>query len=173
MAEALPKSTSELLALIENEWKALMEVAERLTPEQMTTPDAGGWSPKDNLAHLAAWMKYMKDSYLHKMPAHEAMGMNAATFKQLSEAEINAALLERNRGRSTEDVLAGLQSTYADVIETLKAMPFADLMKPLRESGPDKRLVIESVLANTSDHFREHRETIEKAVDRKSGLESR
>jgi hypothetical protein len=167
MAEALPKSKSELLTLIESEWNALMKVAERLTPEQMTAPDAGGWSPKDNLAHLAAWMQYMKDAYLHKMPAHEAMGIEAEKYQQLDEAGINAILFERNRDRSTQDVLTSIRSTYADVIETLRAMPFDDLMKPLRESGPDKRLVIESVLGNTSDHFREHRETIERSVNSK------
>ncbi len=164
MAERLPRNTAELLSVIEADWKALLQVAQGLTPEQMTTPDAGGWSPKDNLAHLAAWMKYMKDSYLHKMPGYEAMGIEAAKFKQLDEAGINAVLFERNRHRSTEDVMAGLRSTYADVVETLEATPFTDLMKPLRESGPDKRLIIDSVLDNTSRHFHEHRENIQRAV---------
>ena len=166
MAEDLPGSTSELLALIEGEWDALMHVVEGITPGQITAPDTGGWSPKDNLAHLAAWMKYMKDSYLNKMPGYQAMGIEASRFQQMDENAINAALFERNRGRSTEDVLAGLRSIYADVTQTLKGIPFADLMKPLRESGPDKRLVIDSVVANTSDHYREHRETIQKAVSR-------
>ena len=162
MAETLPKNTSELLAVIEKEWLALMRAVDRLTPEQMTTPDAGGWSPKDNLAHLAAWMRYMKDSYLNKMPAHKAMDIDAEKFKQLDEDGINAVLFERNRGRPVLEVLEGLKITYVDVLETLKTMPFSDLMKPLRESGPDKRLVIESVLGNTSEHFAEHRQVIEK-----------
>ena len=162
MAEPLPGSTSELLSVIETEWKELMRTVDRLTPAQMTTPDAGGWSPKDNLAHLAAWMRYMKDAYLHKMPAHEAMGMDAAKFKQLDEDGINAVLFERNRDRSPGDVLQDLKSTYADIVATLRTTSFADLKKPLRESGPDKRLVIDSVLANTSAHFLEHRLVIEK-----------
>ena len=37
-------------------------------------------------------------------------------------------------------------------------------MQPLRPGSPDKRLVIESVLANTSEHFHEHRENIEKGL---------
>ena len=164
MSDQLPQSTPELLALIEQEWNALMQVVDRISAKQMVTPDSGGWSPKDNLAHLAAWMRYMKDSYLHKMPAHEAMGMDEEKYRSLEENGINAVLLERNRGRTTADVLDGLKSTYADVLQTLCGIPFPDLMKPLRASGPDKRLVIESVLGNTSDHFREHRLTIEKAL---------
>ena len=161
MAETLPRDTTELLALIEKEWQALMGAVHRLTPEQMTTPDTGGWSPKDNLAHLAAWMRYMKDSYLNKMPAAVAMDIEPEKFRELDENGINAVLFERNHDRALLDVLEGLNITYVDVMDTLRAMPFADLMKPLRESGPDKRLVIESVLGNTSEHFAEHRKTIE------------
>jgi hypothetical protein len=164
MADALPKDTSELLAVIDEEWNALMRVVDRLTPQQMSTPDSGGWSPKDNLAHLAAWMRYMQDASLHKMPANEAMGIDAAKFKQLDENGINAVLFERNRDRPAEDVLATLKSTYVGVMQTLRTMPFTDLMKRLRDGGSNTPLVIESVLGNTSDHFREHRQTIEKAL---------
>ncbi|HEX8993357.1 MAG TPA: ClbS/DfsB family four-helix bundle protein [Anaerolineales bacterium] len=164
MADALPRNTTELLSLIDQEWNALVHVVERLTPQQMDAPDAGGWSPKDNLAHLSAWMRYMQDSYLHKMPGHEAWGIDPEKWKHLDENGINAVLFERNRDRPAAEVLAGLRSTYEDIVLTLKTMPFEDLMKPLRESGPDTRLVIESVLGNTSDHFREHRQTIEKGL---------
>ena len=164
MAETLPKSTSELLAMIEKEWDELMRVVDRLTPEQMLRPDSGGWSPKDNLAHLTEWMAYTRASDLHKVPAHEVLRIPAEKLKQLDEDGENAVLFERNRHRTTADVLGGLKSAYADVVETLRATPFPDLMKPLRESGPSNRLLIESVLGNTSEHFLEHRKVIEKAL---------
>ena len=162
MAEPLPKSTSELLAVIEKEWDLLMQAVDRLTPEQMAAPDSGGWSPKDNLAHLTDWMSIMKASYLHNVPFHEAMGIEAQKLSQLDEDGENAVLFERNRHKSAPEVLGKLKSTYADILETLRSMPFAELMKPLRESGPDKRLVIELVLGNTSEHFLEHRQVIER-----------
>jgi hypothetical protein len=166
MSDSLPQSTSELLASIEQEWHALMHVVDRLTPQQMTTPDAGGW--KDNLAHLGAWMQYMKDAYLFKMPGYQAMGIEQDKWQQLDETGINAVLFERNRSRATADVVDDLKSTYADIVQTLRDLPFADLMKPLRPSGPEKRLVIESVLDNTSNHFHEHRLNIEKAIENKT-----
>ncbi len=164
MTEVSPQSTPELLSLIEREWQELMRVVDRLTPEQMTRPDAGGWSPKDNLAHLAEWLHYMDVSYLQKKPASEGMGIEADKLKQLDENGINAVLFERNRLMPVPDVLAKLKRAYADAMKTLKPIPFADLLKPLRESGPDKRRVLDAVTGNTSDHFREHRETIEKAL---------
>ena len=51
----------------------------------MTTPDSGGWSPKDNLAHLSAWMQYMRGCYLEKKPAYEAMGIERAKYEKLDE----------------------------------------------------------------------------------------
>jgi propanediol dehydratase large subunit len=131
----------------------------------MTAPDPGGWSPKDNLAHLAAWMHFMHEAHLNKKPAHEVMGMDAATLAELDEDGENAILFERNRKRTTAEVLAWLDSTYAKVVETLKKTPFAVLMKPIRDNDPEKRPVILSVLGNTSEHFAEHRRTIERKLN--------
>jgi hypothetical protein len=164
MADKLPQNTSDLLSQIEPEWSELLKVVDRLTPTQMITPDSGGWSPKDNLAHLAAWMNFMRECYLDKKPAHEAMGIEAATYGKLDETGINAVLFERNRGRTVSDVLEGLKLSYKEVVETLKKMPFTDLMKPLRDNDPEKQPVIQWVLGNTSEHFVEHRATIEKVI---------
>ncbi len=159
-----PKSTPELLVLIDQEWNALMHVVDRLTPQQMTTADSGGWSPKDNLAHLAAWLRVLRDAYLQKKPEHEAMGIDAERYKQLDTNGINAVLFERNRNRSTAEVLNGLKSTYNDVTQALQGVPYAELMKPMREGQPE--LLLDEVLWNTADHFREHRLTIEKVLEK-------
>jgi len=166
MADKLPKTTSELLSEIEREWSKLQKVIKKLTPEQMTAPDPGGWSPKDNLAHLSAWMHIMHDSYLNKKPAHEVMGIDAATLATLDEDGENAWLFQRNRHRSEADVLAELDRIHQEVVTTLKKIPFSDLMKPLRENEPGGRLVIQSVLGNTSEHFLEHRQIIERKFNK-------
>jgi hypothetical protein len=162
MADKLPQNTSELLSEIDREWLELQKVIKKLTNEQMTAPDPGGWSPKDNLAHLADWMHIMCEAHLNKKPVHEVMEMDAATLAGLTEDEENAMLFERSRNRPTAEVLAGLDNTYAKVVEALKKTPFADLMKPIRDNDPEKRPVILSVLGNTSEHFVEHRRIIER-----------
>ncbi len=166
MSSEFPQSTSELMTLIEREWNELMWVVELLTPQQMTTPDSGGWSPKDNLAHLTAWLRVMIDSYLHMMPTHQAMGIEAEQYKQLDMNGMNAVLFERNRNRSAAEVVSGLKSTYVEAVQAVQSVPYADLMKPMRESGPER--LIDEVIWNTSDHFREHRLTIEKALENKT-----
>lgn len=164
MADARPKNTSELLARIEQEWQALIRVVDRLTPEQMIRRDAGGWSPKDNLAHLAAWMGYMQRAYVHQVPSAEAMGIEPAKWKQLDETGINAVLFERNRDRPAAQVLDTLKSTYADVVTDLRTVPFDSLQRVVRQGSDGPITVLDLVLGNTADHFAEHGHNIEKGL---------
>jgi len=162
----LPQSTSELLAQIESEWTALLRAAGRLTPEQMTVPDAGGWSPKDNLAHLSEWMKTMLGYHLDRRPAHEVMDLPEALTDPWGNFDaLNAVLFERNRNRPAAEILDELKRTYADVVARLSSMPFADLLKPRHADDPKQRPLLLWVLGDTTEHFAEHRTTIEKALE--------
>ncbi len=72
-----PKNMADLLDDIDREWSVLMHVVDQLTPEQMIAPDEGGWSPKDNLAHLTEWMKILLGYHMDKRPSHEVVGMSS------------------------------------------------------------------------------------------------
>ena len=158
-----PQSKEELMSEIKREWDALMQVVNCLTPDQMTTPDSGGWSPRDNLAHLSAWMNIMLKSYLGGMPAHQAMGIDEQKLKELDEDGENAVIFERNRGRSTEEVLSELKDTYNETVKTLRAMDFQNLLKAFKGDNP-QTLAIDRVRGNTSEHFKEHRVIIGRAL---------
>ena len=162
--DTLPKSKAELMSEIEREWYALMDVVEQLSPEQMHMPDEGGWSPKDNLAHLTEWLNILVDYYLGHRPAHEVIGVDPEVTENWDYEMMNAVMFERDRRRPLEQVLSELKSSYAKVHARLESMTFDDLMKPRDENDSQKGLVIESVIGNTSDHFEEHRETIEKIL---------
>lgn len=160
-----------LLKSIEREWMALWSVIDRLNPEQMTTLDSGGWSPKDNLAHLTEWIKVLLGHHIDKRPAHEVLGMPEEIVKDWDiaigddeETVINPALFERNKNRLTADVLAELKNTYAELIARLEGMSIEGLMKPRRADDPQKRPLVLWVLGETSEHFAEHRATIEKLL---------
>jgi hypothetical protein len=161
---SLPKSTAELLGAIDGEWTTLMRVVDRLTPEQMLTLDAGGWSPKDNLAHLTEWMKILLGYHLDKRPAHEVVGMAPEVTRDWDMDVMNAKLLERNRLRPTGEVLDELRSVYEAVLARLKATPFEDLMKPRHIDDPEQQPLLNWVLGNTTGHFSEHRVNIEKML---------
>lgn len=160
----IPGSKKELMSAIEREWKLLLEVAGKLTDKQMSAPDAGGWSPKDNLAHLAEWMNILMGYHMDKHPAHEVMGVAEEVTKGWDMEVINPVLFERNKNRPREEVLNGLKQAYRSLIAKLESASFEDLLKPRHTDDPEKRPLLLWVLGDTTEHFLQHRETIEKAI---------
>lgn len=159
-----PQNKKELMKAVEHEWELLMKVAETLTDEQMATPDSGGWSPKDNLAHLAEWMNILMGYHMDKRPAHKVIGVPEVVTRDWSIETINPVLFERNQERSRREVMSRLKRTYGRLVTKLKATAFTDLMKPRHADDPRKRPLLLWVLGDTTEHFREHRKTIQKSV---------
>jgi hypothetical protein len=159
-----PRTKEEVMSQIAGEWAALMDTVKRLSAEQILRPDEGGWSPKDNLAHLAEWMKVLMGYHMDNRPQHEVMGLDPGVTAGEDFDVMNQHLLERNRGRSVEDVLDELHRVYGQLTARLEAMSFEDLMKPRREDDPEKQPLLDWVLGDSAEHFAEHRETIEKSI---------
>jgi hypothetical protein len=163
--EWIPGSKAELMSAIKREWKALMDVVAKLeAANKMTTRDEGGWSPKDNLAHLSEWMNSVMGYHMDKRPPHEVMRIPEEAARGWDMEVINPILFERNKNRSLEDVMGELKQTYEKVIAKLEGMSFEDLMKPRHAEDPEKRPLLLWVIGDTSGHFQEHRETIEKML---------
>jgi hypothetical protein len=162
--EWIPENKQELMHAIKREWGLLMDVVARLDRQQMTTPDAGGWSPKDNLAHLSEWMNSLMGYHMDKRPPHEVMRIPEEAAKGWDMEVINPILFERNKDRSVEDVLSELRRVYDTLLTKLEAMSFDELMTPRHPEDPEKRPLLLWVIGDTSDHFAEHRATIEKML---------
>jgi hypothetical protein len=164
--EWIPENKQELMSAIRREWGLLMDVVARLDEEQMNRPDAGGWSPKDNLAHLTEWMKSMLGHHIDKRPAHEVMDLPEEITRGWDMEVINPELFERNRNRSAQDVVDELRRVYDEVIARLDAMSFDELMAPRHADDPEKRPLLLWVIGDTSDHFAEHRAVIERTIQK-------
>ena len=148
--EWMPKDKSELMSAIEREWKLLMAVVEKLTDEQMTNPDAGGWSPKDNFAHLSEWMKALMGIHMDRRPSHEVLGVSEDVTKGWDMEIINPVLFERNRNRSRQDVMDELKKTYKELTAKLESMTFEDMLKPRYADDPEKRPLVLWILGDTA-----------------------
>lgn len=164
MTDAMPQSTPELLSEIEREWKELWRVLGHLTPEQMIAADEGGWSPKDNLAHLAEWMNALMGYHMQRKPSHEVMRLPPEVTRDWDSDVINVALYARNQDRSPDDVVQEIKRVYSTLIQELRTMPFDALMQPRFEDDPEKRPLLLWVLGDTTEHFAEHRAAIEKLL---------
>ena len=161
----IPENKHELMSAIRREWKALMDVVAELdAANKLTVPDEGGWSPKDNLAHLAEWMNALMGYHMDRRPSHEVFRVPEEVTRGWDMEIINPVLYERNKDRSTQDVLDELDQVYARLLRKLDSTPFEDLLKPRHADDPEKRPLLLWVLGDTTEHFAEHRETIEKML---------
>ena len=161
----VPGSKAELMSEIRREWKLLMDVVDRLDEQKMTTPDEGGWSPKDNLAHLSEWMNSLMGYHMDKRPPEEVMGLTKEQAEGWDMEIINPVLFERNKNRPIAEVLERLKQTYERLLAKLDAMSFEELLKPrYPEEDPEKRPLLLWVLGDTTEHFAEHREVIERML---------
>jgi hypothetical protein len=160
----VPGSKAELMSAIRREWKLLMDVVDKLDEHKMTALDEGGWSPKDNLAHLSEWMNSLMGYHIDKRPAEEVMRLTPEQTEGWDMEIINPVLFERNKDRSIQDVLDELKQTYEKLLAKLDSMSFEDLLKPHHADDPEKRPLLMWVLGDTTEHFEEHRDTIEKML---------
>jgi hypothetical protein len=161
----VPGSKAELMSEIRREWKLLMDVvAELEAANKIDVPDEGGWSAKDNLAHLAEWMNSLMGYHMEKRPPEEVMNLTKEQTQGWDMEIINPVLFERNKNRPFGDVMEHLKQTYERLLAKLDATPFEDLLKPRHPNDPEKRPLLLWVLGDTTEHFAEHREVIERML---------
>jgi hypothetical protein len=77
---------------------------------------------------------------------------------------INPVLYTRNRDRGLEDVVDESRRVYGTLMLKLRSMPFEELMRPRHAEDSEKQPVLVWVLGDTTEHFAEHRATIEKLL---------
>lgn len=158
----MPGTKEELMSALSREWELLLEVAENLSDAQMSLPDSGGWSPKDNLAHITEWMNILLGYHIGNRPSHEVLGISEDVTKDWDMEVINPILFERNKNRQRSEVMDELKQVYRSLSEKLAMMSFEELLQPHPADAPEKHPLLLWVLGNTTEHFQEHRETIER-----------
>jgi hypothetical protein len=159
-SEGLPKSKEELISRINRDWSVLLETIEKLSHDQMIKPGPGDWSTKDILAHLSFWERYLLFHHLQGKPSHEVMRIDKGLIDQFDENRINALFFERSRNNSVSYTLEDLHQTHTELLAGLELVDFDTLEKPGAYDDRTKVPLIQSVLANTCDHYREHLQTI-------------
>jgi hypothetical protein len=157
----LPQSKEELLTRIDREWKLLEAVISGIEVDRMQTPKFGGWSVKDILAHITAWERFMCLHYLQHKAAHEAFGLGSKEFDSLGEDDFNDILYERNRDRALKDIRSEFHSYHEQVMREIREMSFEEMLGERLLGDRTGEPLLVGIVANTYDHYKEHRESIE------------
>ena len=92
------------------------------------------------------------------------LGLPAELEENFDFNRVNAWLFEQNRQRPADEILAELKVKYAETLARLESMPMEALLQPRFADDPQRSPLVLWVLGNTSEHFAEHRETIERQL---------
>lgn len=159
-----PGSVEELVARIEEQWRALETQIARYPDDVLSGPtDAAGWTIKDHLAHLTAWERSVLGIIRDGRPQNETMGVD----RTLWEADDLDAINERIRAQTANDslakVLAAREATHGDLLAALDTVTFEQLQQRWTDGvgdASDAPTVLQKVIGNTVEHYPEHAEWI-------------
>jgi hypothetical protein len=116
---------------------------------------------KDHLAHLAAWNNELL-AVVSGRPAHEGLKVEAVTYANTGENEINAILHHRNQARPLPEVLKEFRQVHVATVERVTCLTEARLAGPYSSGDhADKRRLVDGIASNTYEHDLEHKVWIE------------
>jgi carboxymethylenebutenolidase len=160
--QAPPSNKAELLDRIRTERAALEQTLARLSDEQLHSQVEHGWTVKDLLAHITAWEQVTLLVHLKNQPFEQAIKLDGARYGTDSIDVINEAFHKRDKDKPLPEVLAAFRQSYDQILAAVEAIDEARLYSHYiphgRTSGGQ---LVEWVVGDTYDHYREHRLTIE------------
>jgi hypothetical protein len=152
-------TVDQLLTRIEIAWNDLNSFLSHLSAEQLTTPtDAGGWTVKDHIIHLAVWEDGIR-ALLQKQSRREAMGISEDLWGNGSADDYNAVIQPRYKDMPLDEVITVSGDIHQRLVDTLRSMSNEDLQRPYNHYAPDSDRdapVLNWIAGNTFGHYEEH-----------------
>jgi len=157
-----PPSRAQILSDIQREWTLFEKTLSRLSEAQaLASGVTGQWSVKDILVHIIAWEKVLLDR-LEGVLSGEPLKYPPIMNNDDVELFNKNTFLE-NRERSLSDVRHEFRSVYQELLAVLEALDEAALTRPVPWDWASEDLRLwHIIIANTCDHYQEHRLEIEK-----------
>ena len=124
----------------------------------MTVPqDAGGWTIKDHIMHLAVWLDGVT-ALLNHQSRVAAMGIDEALWDQGYDA-VNAVSQQQHKDRLLDDVLNSFKASHHRLLSRVESLSEAELSLPYSHYAPGSSIqgpVYARVMGNTFEHYDEH-----------------
>jgi hypothetical protein len=151
---------AELLDQIRRERAALESLIAPLSDADLTAPGPdGGWSPRDHLAHIAAWER-MIVAHLTNRSAHTYACMTPEQYVSASLDDLNARLHELHADDPLADAMGEFAAAHTAIVAYFEAMPESRLDVLYWGDDAAQRTVLDKVSGDTYLHYREHAEWI-------------
>jgi hypothetical protein len=153
-------SKEQLIDEIQIERLHLEKTLEKISAQQMITPGVmDNWTVKDLLAHITVWeqrmVRWLEQTVRDEVPEMLPPGMTWDDLDQWNEQTF-----QKHRHRDLDDVLTDFELSYPQALSAAQAISDEDLIDPDRYAWRVGRPLWVMVAANTSWHYKEHKETL-------------
>lgn len=152
----------KILTDIQAEWQLLKATLDLLSEEQLLVPGViGEWSVKDIMSHIVAWEKVLIDrieGVMSEQPLKYPPIMNDEDVNLF-----NSHIFIDNRLRPLSAVRLEFTMLYEGIVKVIETLDEDDLTRPVPwDWASDNLRLWHIIVANTTDHYQEHRLEIEK-----------
>jgi hypothetical protein len=157
-----PTTKSDLLYRIADGYAAWARAIDAAPPRELMLPDLhGGWSIKDEVAHVAFWEARVL-TVLHavlagKEPPHPPFVGDAAKIEA-----INAEVFAASRQRGLDDVLAAMDRTHAAFVRAVEELPDDAIFDARHFAWMDGAPLMAAIAGDTYEHYPEHTRNIQR-----------
>lgn len=115
-----------------------------------------GWTIKDHLAHLTHWEQWLLRHHIVGEPPQDILKLDSVMMEDFDVDRANEIVLQQSRAHSLAKVLDNFHQTHAEVVATLRQMPFDKLLQPRYADDPEQRPLLNWVAGDTYEHYQEH-----------------
>lgn len=152
---------TEVLQRIDDGWRRLTELVEGIDPTTFVQPVKDEWSPKDHVAHVAAWEGFLL-AILERRDRHRSMGVGDLRGKETDA--INDAVFQARRNLAPDEVRTVLAETHRKVRAAIESLSDADLRRPRSDFQPaesedgesGEESLLDEIEWNTWGHYEKH-----------------
>jgi hypothetical protein len=157
-----PTMKSDLLSRIADGYGALAATIDAMPPRELTLPTLhGGWSVKDEVAHVTFWearvLAILQAALAGKEPPHSPLVSDTEKIEAL-----NAAVLAASQQHDLDDVLADMDRTHAAFVRAVEELPEDTLFDARRFPWTGGNPLAVAVAGDTYEHYPEHIRNIQR-----------
>ena len=144
----------EFLLLLQTKRSRLMKNLAELDEAVLNgSSKPNSWSIKDGLAHLTFYEQHMLNNVRRSL-ANDGK-ISGVTLAEQSER--NAKVFNKNKDRSLDEIVAEMESSFAEVLAFVETIPEATLIDPNHFGWLNGMPLWQYMLDETSgEHFEEH-----------------
>jgi hypothetical protein len=157
-----PTMKSDLLYRIAEGYGALAATVMAMPPRELTLPTLhGGWSAKDEVAHVTFWearaLTIVRAALTGDEP-RDRSGIGSAEKIDAMNADVFAASCQRG----LDDVLAAMEETHAAFVHTVAELPEDALFDARRFPWTEGESLAVTIAGDSYDHYPEHTRNIQR-----------